>query len=253
MDALLISLWGLITGSILLVSFNGNDKSGSIVKDPDPVVVQLADNKADAQTAVKKEKKPKKESKWRRRRKAVSEMQPLLFKQTQRYVTEDVITEPEDIQPVEKVVVKEVKEEVAKVEEVAAAEVETNTEPKVEAEVKTVVEEDELVAEPAPVLASNVKLPKGLSPEKLMIKKDGTPQRHKLKSGETLSDVAHQYYEDACFWPYIYEVNKNKLSSPDKLQVGMLLYLPSKSYYKIDGNSQTSVSKAKSLISKYIK
>ena len=92
MDALLISIWGLITGTILLVSFNGNDKSETVVKDPEPVVVQLNDDSSATKDPIKKEKKKKekKESKWRKRRKAVSESQPILFKQTLRSMNSDV-------------------------------------------------------------------------------------------------------------------------------------------------------------------
>lgn len=108
-----------------------------------------------------------------------------------------------------------------------------------------------VVAKPQP--KSNVRLPKGLKIEQLLCDEHGNPVIHKLKGGESLTQIAQHYYEDASFWPYIFEVNRHKLSSPDRLQEGMKLYLPDPEYYDIDGDNPRSVSKAKAKIAKYIK
>lgn len=98
-----------------------------------------------------------------------------------------------------------------------------------------------------------IKLPRNLTIDQLLCGKDGKPIRHNLKRGESLTQIAQRYYADSRFWPYIYEVNRFQLSSPDKVQSGMRLYLPDPQYYKIDGNSAASIQRAKNLIAKYAK
>jgi nucleoid-associated protein YgaU len=49
---------------------------------------------------------------------------------------------------------------------------------------------------------------------------------HVVQSGETLSSIAKQYYDDANEYTAIYEANKDKLSSPDNIQVGQELVIP---------------------------
>lgn len=101
--------------------------------------------------------------------------------------------------------------------------------------------------EPAelPSLAPGVTLPRGLKAAQLMLDSNGVPVRHVLKRGESLTQLAHLYFADATFWPYIFEVNRFQLSKPDKVQADMRLYLPSPTYYYIDGNDPASVQKAK--------
>lgn len=101
--------------------------------------------------------------------------------------------------------------------------------------------------------AKGIKLPRNLTIDQLLCGKDGKPIRHNLKRGESLTQIAQHYYADSRFWPYIYEVNRFQLSSPDKVQSGMRLYLPDPQYYKIDGNSAASIQRAKNLIAKYAK
>ncbi len=101
--------------------------------------------------------------------------------------------------------------------------------------------------------AKGLKLPRNLTIDQLLCGKDGNPIRHNLKRGESLTQIAQRYYADSRFWPYIFEVNRFQLSSPDKLQSGMRLYLPDPQYYKIDGNSAASIQRAKNLIAKYTK
>lgn len=49
---------------------------------------------------------------------------------------------------------------------------------------------------------------------------------HVVQSGETLSSIAKQYYNDANEYTAIYEANKDKLSSPDHIEVGQELVIP---------------------------
>ena len=49
---------------------------------------------------------------------------------------------------------------------------------------------------------------------------------HKVASGETLSSIAKQYYGDSNQYNAIFEANRDKLSDPDKIQVGMELTIP---------------------------
>lgn len=122
-------------------------------------------------------------------------------------------------------------------------------------EVKNPVTESITDAEPETLQMPKVqvRLPKGLQAEQLLLNDDGTPKTHVLQRGESLTQLAHQYYLDARFWPYIYEVNRFQLSGPDKIQADMILYLPNPEFYGIDESDQKSIEKARVLIGKYQK
>ena len=49
-----------------------------------------------------------------------------------------------------------------------------------------------------------------------------------VKSGDTLSKIAQQLYQDPKLYPKIFELNRDQLKDPDKIQVGQRLKLPSK-------------------------
>lgn len=51
-------------------------------------------------------------------------------------------------------------------------------------------------------------------------------QWHEVKSGETLSKLAQQYYGDASLYPKIFEANKDVLKDPNKIRVGQKLRIP---------------------------
>ena len=99
----------------------------------------------------------------------------------------------------------------------------------------------------------DIDLPNNLKLNQLMLDNSGMPIVHVLRKGETLTQIAHQYYDDARFWPYVYEVNQHQLTSPDKVLEDMPLYLPSPVFYEIDGNNPVSVEKARALINKFLK
>jgi uncharacterized protein YidB (DUF937 family) len=45
-------------------------------------------------------------------------------------------------------------------------------------------------------------------------------------SGDTLSKIAKQHYGDANEWPKIFDANRDKLSNPDRINVGQVLRIP---------------------------
>jgi nucleoid-associated protein YgaU len=49
---------------------------------------------------------------------------------------------------------------------------------------------------------------------------------HEVKSGETLSKLAKQYYGDPNKYPRIFEANRDQLSNPDLIKVGQKLKIP---------------------------
>jgi di/tripeptidase len=50
----------------------------------------------------------------------------------------------------------------------------------------------------------------------------------KVKSGDSLSKIAQQVYQDMKRYPEIFEANRDQLKDPDKVQVGQTLKLPPK-------------------------
>lgn len=51
-------------------------------------------------------------------------------------------------------------------------------------------------------------------------------QTYSVKSGDTLSKIAKQFYGDAGQYMKIFEANKDKLKDPDQIQVGQELKIP---------------------------
>jgi nucleoid-associated protein YgaU len=49
-----------------------------------------------------------------------------------------------------------------------------------------------------------------------------------VKSGDTLSKIAKEHYGDGNAYMKIFNANKDKLSDPDKIQVGQVLSIPPK-------------------------
>ncbi|MGK9433408.1 LysM peptidoglycan-binding domain-containing protein [Pantoea agglomerans] len=54
----------------------------------------------------------------------------------------------------------------------------------------------------------------------------GSNRTYTVKSGDTLSAIAKQFYNDASEYMKIFEANKNLLSSPDKIAPGQVLTIP---------------------------
>ena len=49
-----------------------------------------------------------------------------------------------------------------------------------------------------------------------------------IKSGDTLSKIAKQYYGNANDWNRIYDANKSVISNPDKIFPGQKIIIPEK-------------------------
>lgn len=73
----------------------------------------------------------------------------------------------------------------------------------------------------------------------------GNPVTVTLQSGERLTLIALKYFGSKDFWPYVFDVNCDKLKSPSNVKTGTLLYLPDKEYFMIDANSEESLNKAR--------
>ena len=54
----------------------------------------------------------------------------------------------------------------------------------------------------------------------------GNNRIYTVKSGDTLSAIARQFYNDASQYMKIFESNKKLLSSPDKIAPGQVLTIP---------------------------
>jgi len=54
----------------------------------------------------------------------------------------------------------------------------------------------------------------------------GSNRTYTVKSGDTLSAIAKQFYNDASQYMKIFEANKGILSSPDKIAPGQVLIIP---------------------------
>jgi nucleoid-associated protein YgaU len=51
-------------------------------------------------------------------------------------------------------------------------------------------------------------------------------RRHTVRAGETLFSLAQQYYGDGDKFSLIFQVNRNRLESPDDLPPGTILVIP---------------------------
>lgn len=99
--------------------------------------------------------------------------------------------------------------------------------------------EDSLKKEQIKVTVQNEKLSHRMKDE------SGNFKTHKLEPGERLTLVALQYFGHKDFWPYIFDVNSDKLKSPSNVMSGMTLYLPDPSYFNIDVNDVQSLKKVR--------
>lgn len=123
--------------------------------------------------------------------------------------------------------------------------VETNQAQPVE-EVKPVVVETKQtqpVAEPK--ATTPTEQPKPAQVFHRLMGADGKPVTVTLNAGERLTIISLNQYGDKAFWPYIFEVNSDRIQAPNLVQAGMKLYLPDPAYYDIDANSEESLRKAK--------
>ncbi len=85
---------------------------------------------------------------------------------------------------------------------------------------------DQAEAERAIIAAGNVP---GISQvdDRLEVAKPSKPsQYYKVKSGDSLSKIAKEFYGDPMKYPEIFEANKPMLEDPDKIYPGQVLRIP---------------------------
>jgi nucleoid-associated protein YgaU len=54
----------------------------------------------------------------------------------------------------------------------------------------------------------------------------GAEQSYTVQKGDTLSDIAKQFYGNANRWKAIFEANRDLLDDPDRIQPGQVLRIP---------------------------
>lgn len=161
----------------------------------------------------------------------------------------ETVALPEEIIPVEEITPVVAAVDSSSVDSVAtdtmlAQVVDTLQAPAVET--KPVVESKPAV-EPTPAKPAEVAAPKQPEPKTFhrLLGADGQPVTVTLNPGERLTIVSLNQYGDKAFWPYIFEVNSDRIKAPNLVQAGMKLYLPDPAYYHIDANDEESLRKAK--------
>lgn len=161
----------------------------------------------------------------------------------------ETVALPEEIIPVEEITPVVAAVDSSSVDSVAvdtllAQVVDTLQVPAVEP--KPVVESKPAV-EPTPAKPAEVAAPKQPEPKTFhrLLGADGQPVTVTLNPGERLTIVSLNQYGDKAFWPYIFEVNSDRIKAPNLVQAGMKLYLPDPAYYHIDANDEESLRKAK--------
>lgn len=81
----------------------------------------------------------------------------------------------------------------------------------------------------------------------------GNPVTVKTLEGDMLTTIAQQHLGNKAFWPYLFWVNRDVLSSPSALITDQILKLPDTEYFSIDANDQESIDKANDFGIKLIK
>lgn len=138
---------------------------------------------------------------------------------------------------------------VAATEKTEKVEVEAKEEVKKQVDEKPVAETKPVVKE-APV--------KSEAPAKTggfhrMKDANGNEVKVTLEPGSRLTLIALEHFGDKAFWPYIYDVNTDKLKAPNLVQSGMVLYLPDPAFYGIDAKDPASLQKAKNRAAQLLK
>lgn len=87
----------------------------------------------------------------------------------------------------------------------------------------------------------------------IMLDCSGNPVTVKPLEGDMLTTIAQQHLGNKAFWPYLFWVNRDVLSSPSALITDQILKLPDTEYFSIDANDQESIDKANDFGIKLIK
>ena len=74
----------------------------------------------------------------------------------------------------------------------------------------------------------------------------------KMSPGRTLRLIALDKLGDREFWIYIYKINRDKISNPNVVPIGLMLEIPHENEYPMNANNPDDVAKAKKLGEKLI-
>ena len=83
--------------------------------------------------------------------------------------------------------------------------------------------------------------------ENLRMGSNGHPELIRVQEDDNLYRISERYLGNPVFWPYIYMVNKDKLSSPNAIKAGMTLNLPDSVYYDLNLQDTLAIQKADAL------
>lgn len=91
--------------------------------------------------------------------------------------------------------------------------------------------------------------------EKPAVQSQNKTVKDKVRPGYLLHDMAKKHYGNKCFWVYIYEENRSKISNPNRVSPGLELTIPAAEKYGINASSQASINtanvKASKILAKY--
>lgn len=104
----------------------------------------------------------------------------------------------------------------------------------------TAVSAQEPVAEPKAIDAGK-EAPKTEEPVE---QPKSEPVKDTVRAGYLLHDMAKKHYGNKCFWVYIYEENKAKITNPNRVSPGLVLIIPQAEKYGINASSQASIKTA---------
>ncbi len=62
--------------------------------------------------------------------------------------------------------------------------------------------------------------------KKMDVKPSAQIRNYTIKSGDSLSKIAKQYYGDASAWNKIYQANQGVITDPDKIYPGQKIIIP---------------------------
>ena len=83
--------------------------------------------------------------------------------------------------------------------------------------------------------------------ENLRLGSNGHPMLVRVQENDNLESLSARYLGSPAFWPYIFLVNNEKLSSPNAIKAGMTLYLPDSTFYDMNLQDTLALKKAESL------
>ncbi|WP_297059000.1 HU family DNA-binding protein [uncultured Duncaniella sp.] len=88
--------------------------------------------------------------------------------------------------------------------------------------------------------------------EKPAVQPQNKTVKDKVRPGYLLHDMAKKHYGNKCFWVYIYEENRSKISNPNRVSPGLELTIPAAEKYGINASSQASINTANAKASKIL-